>query len=109
MPNRKSLVIFAGFLAITAFMLLISLSPATVVAQGPAPAATPVPPVAVLKVVGVPGNPALPGAITTTFSYITDTVVGAAKTTIANSTTGLRNVPINVPVFLEVAAKNPKN
>ena len=109
MPNRKSLVIFAGFLAITAFMLLISLSPVTVVAQGPTPAATPVPPVAVLKLVGVPGNPNLPGAITTTLSYITDTVVGAAKTTIANATTGLRNVPINVPVFLEVAAKDPKN
>ncbi|MBI4787897.1 MAG: hypothetical protein HY782_12720 [Chloroflexi bacterium] len=109
MLNNKSLVFLAGVLAITAFTLLISMSPATVVAQGPTPAATPVPPVAVLKVVGVPGNPNLPGAITTTFSYITDTVVGAAKTTIANATTGLRNVPINVPVFLEVVAQDPKN
>ena len=109
MLTRKSLVIFAGFLAITAFMLLISLSPATVVAQGPAPAATPVPPVAILKVVAVPGNASLPGAITATLEYITDTAVGKSRTTSAQYTTGGSNVPINVPVMLQVSAADPKN
>ncbi|MBI4787896.1 MAG: hypothetical protein HY782_12715 [Chloroflexi bacterium] len=107
MPNRKSLVIFAGCLAITAFMLLISLSPATVVAQGPTPAATPVPPVAVLEVVAMPGNAAEPGAITATVKYVTET--NAASSNVALYTNGLSNVPINVPVYLRVSAKDPKN
>jgi hypothetical protein len=107
MLNKKSLVILAGLLTITAFLILISWSPATVMAQGPT--ATPQPPVAVLQVVGLPANAALPGAITATLSYITDTAVGAAKTTVAVGTTGLSNVPINVPVFLQVAAQDPKN
>src|SRR5512135_1126113 len=99
---KRSLLILAGLLAITALMILVSWSPATVVAQGPS--TTPVPPVAVLKVAAVPGNAALPGAITATVSYITDTAVGAAKGTVAMGTTGLSNVPINVPVRLVVSA-----
>lgn len=107
MLNRKSLVILAGMMIIPALVILISWSPATVTAQGPS--ATPQPPVAKLKVIGIPANANLPGAITATLSYITDTAVGAAKTTVALGTTGLSNVPINVPVFLQVAAADSKN
>jgi Cytochrome c554 and c-prime len=106
--NRKTLVIFAGvamFIALAA--LILAPAPQMAYAQNPTPA--PQPPVAVLKVVAVPANPALPGAITGTLTYITDTAVGAAKTTAAMGTTGLSDVPINVPVRLEVSAADPKN
>ncbi|HEX9074777.1 MAG TPA: multiheme c-type cytochrome [Anaerolineae bacterium] len=107
MLTRKSLVILAGLLAITAFMLLISWSPAIVTAQGPAP--TPQPPVAVLQIVAVPGNAADPNAITATLKYVTDTAVGPASSVVALYTSGLGNVPINVPVVLQVSPKDPKN
>ena len=107
MLNKKSLVILAGLLTITALMLLLSWSPATVTAQGPAP--TPQPPVAVLKVVPVPGVVTDKNAITATIKFISDTAVGPASSVIAVSTTGGGNVPINVPVHLAVSAQDPKN
>ena len=57
----------------------------------------------------IPGNAAKPDAITTTIKYITDTQVGPANGTIASYTSGLTNVPINVPVKLNVTAANPKD
>ena len=107
MLNKKSLVILAGLLTITAFLILISWSPATVMAQGPT--ATPQPPVAVLDFDPVPANAALPGAITATIKTVTDTAVGERPAVVAVGTTGLSNVPINVPVFFQVSAKDPKN
>ncbi len=106
--NKKTLVIFAGIATFIALVAMIfAPAPQMAYAQNPTPA--PQPPVAVLKVVAVPANAALPGAITGTLTYITDTAVGAAKTTAAMGTTGLSNVPINVPVRLEVSAADPNN
>ncbi len=108
MLNKKSLVILAGLMIVTALMLFVSWTPATVTAQGPAPA-TPVPPAAVLKTIGIPGNPAVTNAMTVTIKPVTDTAVAPVPSTIANATTGLTNVPINVPVFLQVSPEDPKN
>ena len=105
--NRKTLVIMAGAIMLIALFALTFAPVQQVAAQSPT--ATPVPPVAKLTVVGIPANAALPNAITATLSYITDTAVGAAKTNVAVSTSGLSNVPINVPVSLQVAAVDPKN
>jgi len=73
------------------------------------PATTPVPPVAKLSVLAVPGYASDPNAITATITYISDTVVGPAKSTVALYTNGLSNVPIKVPVVVSVAAQDPKN
>ncbi len=105
MLTRKSLVILAGLMIITALMILVSWSPAAVTAQGPAPQ----PPVAVLKVVPVPGVVTDKNAITTTIKIISDTAVGPTNAVIAMATTGDSNVPINVPVHLAVSAQDPKN
>ena len=107
MLTRKSLVLLAGLLIIAALMILVSWNPATVSAQGPA--ATPQPPAAVLKVVEVPAYASEPNAITATVKYVTDTVVGERSAAVAMGTTGLSNVPINVPVRLKVSAADPKN
>ncbi len=107
MLTRKSLVILAGLLLISALMMLISWSPAPVTAQGPSP--TPQPPVAVLKIYNVPGVVTDKNAITATIKTITDTAVGEAARVVALSTTGGNNVPINVPVYLQVSAEDPKN
>ena len=105
--NRKTLVILAG-MALLIAMFALTFTPAQqVAAQGPTPA--PVPPVAKLQVVAMPGNAAAPGAITATVTYISDTVVGAARSNVALYTNGLSNVPINVPVYLQVSAVDPKN
>jgi hypothetical protein len=106
--NNKTLVILAGiamFLALFAFTL--ALAPQVSFAQNPTPA--PQPPVAVLKVVAVPANAADTNAITATYSYITDTAVGAANSTVAMGTTGLSNTPINVPIHVSVSPADPKN
>jgi hypothetical protein len=106
--NKKTLVILAGiamFIALVA--LMFAPMPQVAYAQNPTPA--PQPPVAVLKVVAVPGYISDPNAITATVTYITDTAVGAAKSTVALYTSGLSNVPINVPVVLQVSAKDPNN
>ena len=106
--NRKTLVILAGALMLIALFALTFAPVQQVAAQGPA--ATPVPPVAVLKVLAIPGNAADPNAITATISYITDSSLPApAKATAALYTSGLSNVPINVPVILQVSAADPKN
>jgi hypothetical protein len=106
MLNRKTLVIFAGVaLLIAMFALTFVSAPQATYAQGPT--ATPVPPVAKLEVVAMPGNAAEPGAITATVSYVTET--NPARTTAALYTNGLSNVPINVPVYLRVSAADPKN
>jgi len=107
--NKKNLVILSvGALMLLALMLItFTPTPNMAYAQGPTPA--PQPPVAKLTVVGVPGNAALPGAITATLKYITDTKVGEASVVRGQSTSGLSNVPINVPVRMMVSAANPKN
>ncbi len=107
MQNRKSLVIVAGLAVIGVLMIVLTWSPATVVAQGPG-TATPAPPVAILKVVPVPANPADKNAITATINTITDTTVGPKPAVVAVGTTGLSNVPINEPIHLAVSAANPK-
>ena len=91
-------------------LIAITLAPApqAALAQGPTPQ-PPVPPVAVLKVLAIPGYVSDPNAITTTVTYISDTVVGAAKSTVALYSSGLSNVPIKVPVHVAVSAKDPKN
>ena len=104
--NRKTLVILTGAVMLIAMFALTFAPAPQAIAQGPT---TSVAPVAKLSVVGIPANANLPGAITATLSYITDTAVGAAKTTVALPTNGLNNVPINVPVSLMVAPADPKN
>jgi len=74
-----------------------------------APTAAPQPPVARLEILAIPGYAAGPNAITTTVKYITDTAVGERSATAALYTTGLTNVPISVPVKLQVSAVDPKN
>ena len=68
----------------------------------------PVAPVAALKVLAIPGYASDPNAITTTVKYITDTAVGEAKSTVALYSSGLTNVPISVPVHLQVTAADAK-
>ena len=75
----------------------------------PTPTAAAKAPVAKLSVLAIPGNAADKNAITATVQYITETAVGAAKSTVGLYTSGLSNVPINVPVKLEVSAADPKN
>ena len=104
--NRKTLVILAvAALFIAIFALTFAPAPRVAYAQGPT--AAPVPPVAELEVVAMPGNAALPGAITATVKYVTET--NSASSTVALYTNGLTNVPINVPVYLQVSAADPKN
>jgi hypothetical protein len=139
MTTKKTLVVLAGLMVLTALAMIISCAPATpekvtvketvvvekpvpqtVVVEKPAPTLVPPtaapkpteapkPPVAVLKVVAVPGNASLPNPITATLKYITDTAVGEKSATAAMGTTGLSNVPINVPIRLAVSAADPKN
>lgn len=108
MKSRRFLVMLIGAAALIA-LLAISVTPVPqpAMAQGPTPA--PKPPVAELKVVNVPANAALPGAITATIRTVTDTAVGERPAVIAVGTTGLSNVPINEPVRLAVTAQDPKN
>jgi hypothetical protein len=104
--NRKTLVILAGFaMLIALFALTFAPAPRAAFAQGPTPA--PVPPVAKLQLVAMPGDATRPGAITATVKYVTET--NSASSTVALYTNGLTNVPINVPVFLQVSAEDPKN
>ena len=106
--NNKTLVILAGMVMLIAlFAFIFTPAPQVAFAQNPTPA--PQPPVAVLQVVAVPANAADTNAITATFSYITDTAVGAAKSTVAMGTTGLSNTPINVPIHVSVSPADPKN
>jgi mono/diheme cytochrome c family protein len=65
--------------------------------------------VAHLEILAIPGNAAGPNPITATITYISDTVAGPAKSTVALYTSGLDNVPIKVPVKLQVSAADPKN
>ena len=107
--HKKFLVMMAGVALLIALLAITFLPvPQPAIAQGPT-TPTPAPPVAKLTVVGLPANAALPGAITATIKYVTDTKVGEASIVRAMPTSGLSNVPINVPVFLQVAAADPKN
>ncbi|MBI5031764.1 MAG: hypothetical protein HZB51_14645 [Chloroflexi bacterium] len=103
--NRKTLVILAGAIMLIALFALTFAPVQQVAAQGPT--ATPVPPVAKLQVLAMPGNAAAPGAITATIKYVTET--NAASSNVALYTNGLSNVPINVPVYVQVSAVDPKN
>ncbi len=84
-------------------------APTPTTAPAPTPVTKPAPPAAVLEIVALPANPQIPGAITATMTYITDTVVGEKKATVAMGLTGLNNVPINVPVRVAVKPEDPKN
>lgn len=108
MFKTRTLVIFAGMAMVIALLALtlVSAPPATF-AQGPTPAPEPIK--ATVKIVAVPGNAAGPTPITTTVQYITDTVVGAARSTAALYTSGLSNVPIKVPVRVECVSPDAKN
>jgi hypothetical protein len=69
-----------------------------------------VPPNAEVRIVPVAANVAKdPNVLTATVKLMTDTVVGAYNATIAMGTTGLNNVPINVPVHLQCVSDDPKN
>ncbi len=143
--NRKTLVVLAGLLILTAAVLMSCAQPAPTVAPTVAPkpteapkptdapkpteapkptvaptsaakpteapkptvAATAVPPVAKIEIVAMPGFVSQPGAITATVKYVTET--NTASTTAALYTSGLSNVPINVPVYVQVSAVDPKN
>ena len=103
--NRKTLVILAGAAMLIALFALTFAPVQQVAAQGPT--GTPVPPVAKLDAVAMPGDATRPGAITATVKYVTET--NAASSTVALYTNGLSNVPINVPVYVQVSAEDPKN
>jgi hypothetical protein len=78
----------------------------------PARAATPTSPqtpVAVLRPVGVPANPADRNAIKAPFKILTDAAKGETQVTVAMGTTGTTNHPINVPFYMIVQAVDPKN
>ncbi len=114
MLTRRSLVILAGLLVITALMIFVSQTPRPATASEPAPQATAAPstakpPVAVLKVVPVRPNATFKNALTSTIQVVTDTAVGPRPATVAYGTSGLSNVAINVPIHLAVSAQDPKN
>ncbi len=114
MLNRKNLVWSAALLTILALIALASLTTVPAVAQGPAPQATAAPtqgpaPVVVLKTVGVWPNAADKNVITGTIKYITSTEVGEKSATVNMGTSGLNNVPVNVPVHVQASAADPKN
>ena len=85
--------------------------PQTVVAQptaAPKPTEAPKAPEAVLQIIEVPGYANDKNAITATVKYVTDTVVGEKSSVAALYTSGLGNVPIKVPVHLQVSAVDVK-
>jgi hypothetical protein len=68
----------------------------------------PLPPTAKLEIVNVPMNYRDAGDfITVTIKYITDTAVGPASGVAAMALTGLNNVPINMPVRLAAKGVDP--
>ncbi len=74
------------------------------------PTAAAVAPVAKISIVAVPGYVSDPHAITATITYVTDTAVAKpASATAALYTSGLGNVPINVPVQVVATVADPKN
>ncbi|MBI5301592.1 MAG: hypothetical protein HY868_05600 [Chloroflexi bacterium] len=109
MSKIKTLVMITGvalLIAVAALMLLSA--PQSVSAQGPTP--TPKPPNAVVSVVPVAANATKdPNVITGTIKTVTDTAVGEYNLTIAMGTTGLNNVPINVPVTAQCVSDDAKN
>ncbi len=114
MSNRKILVWSAALLAMLALIALASIVTVPVSATGPAPQATAAPtqgpaPVVVLKTVGVSPNAADKNAITATLKYITSTEIGEKSATVSMGTSGLKNVPVNVPVHLQASAADAKN
>ncbi|MDP3047532.1 MAG: cytochrome c3 family protein, partial [Chloroflexota bacterium] len=72
------------------------------------PTEAPKPPVASISIAAVPGSASDPHAITATVSYVTETGK-TGKSTVALYTTGLSNVPINVPVQVVATVADPKN
>lgn len=122
MHYKKTLVVLAALAVMTLLFSVVSCGPAptapppvketvvvvqTVVAPAPKPTEAPKAPVAKLDVVAMPGNIAEAGAITATVSYVTET--NPARSSVALYTNGLSNVPIKVPVYLQVSAQDPKN
>ncbi|MCX6030281.1 MAG: multiheme c-type cytochrome [Chloroflexi bacterium] len=70
----------------------------------------PLPPNAEVSIVSVAANVAKdPNVLTATVKLMTDTVVGAYNATISMGTTGLNNVPINVPVYAACVSDDAKN
>jgi hypothetical protein len=79
----------------------------TAAPAAPAAQTAPALPEATLQILAVPGNPANKNAITTTIKMMTDTAVGPKNTVIALFTSGLTNVPISVPVKLQLVPADP--
>ncbi len=101
--QKKFLVTMAVLAAVALFVVIPQIMTTPIVsAQQPAPAAasTPVPPVAVLKILPVAANPADP-------NVITYTLVGT--TTVPTGATGLNNVSVGVPVHLSASVADAKN
>ncbi len=96
-------------IAVLVTLLLLAMGLSTVYSPARAQTAPPKPPVAILKLVGIPANPADKNAITAKIKIITDTVKGETESTVAMGTTGTTNQPINVPVHLAVQAADSKN
>lgn len=96
-------------IAVLVTLLLLAMGLSTVYSPARAQTAPPKPPVAILKLVGIPANPADKNAITAKIKIITDTAKGETESTVAMGTTGTTNQPINVPVHLAVQAADSKN
>ncbi len=96
-------------IAVLVTMLLLVMGLGTVYSPARAQTAPPKPPVAILKLVGIPANAADKNAMTAKIKIITDTAKGETESTVAMGTTGTTNQPINVPVHLAAQAVDPKN
>jgi hypothetical protein len=104
MFNWKLAVIPLIFIGVIAAVLISTpISPTlTVLASPPEQQPTPEPANANVIIVPVAANRTKdPNVFTATVQVMTDTKVGPSNVTIAMGTTGLKNVPINVPVFIQ--------
>ncbi len=94
------------------FVIIITMLGSVALATAASPSASidsSRPPVAILKLVGVPANAADKNALTAKIKIITDTAKGETESTVAMGTTGTTNQPINVSVHLAAQAADPKN
>ena len=109
MSKTRTLVILTGMaMCIAMLALALHSTPQTVNAQNPT--TPPVP--AIVRIVPVSANANVaqePNAITATVKYVTDTAVGPASATRGQSSSGLGNVPINVPVHVLCESPDAKN
>lgn len=96
--------VIAAILAVTPFTTTTTIS-----AAPPAQQPTPEPVNADVTIVPVAANATKdPNVFTATIKIITDTKVGASNVTVAMGTTGLWNVPLNVPVHVQCKPSDPE-